>query len=741
MKRNVRAVIMAETGPRGYREWPTQQVEAFMIDTAMDQDADAFSIDIGDPDNDFRACLNRDTEVRAAIYTGPTNPSAKTQMLNWGIADTVEADTDTAVLSIAGRDYTSVPVDSHHPPGQWNNVLPHKFVTRDAQKLKVPRLKLAKVTKIPKFYTDGSETYWEVWYRMYRKKKMWVWAEPDGTIIADSLNYDSNPHYYFGTAKNPSDQRHFLDVERAVITVNKQRPAEVWVFGEKDTGQNSEPIGFIGKASDPSNLSWRRRPLTIMQSSAAKSQNEARKEAWEELFEGKVGSVEITLTIADPGFVIRQNEMAVVRIPQLQLYGRFFVVGTQIVGGPDGYRQNVRLREKNFAISRRVPTDPELQKDPATQRIPGTVGASLSNEGVRWGNAFASAAHEFHGGWDMTTFLGVIMAICAHESAFKNVRGGGDIEWYPKPSGTADYPDGRAGINHSPAAATQLWRSRFANAQHNPLNPRYPSSETAVGPMQLVTPGYKVWADDYGGKRDEYAGGRWHPEANIRAGARAFASKLSGLDPKQSANIWIGVQGYYGSGSQSSNEAYMRAVKQLWQRTYKAFAESAIESGQTLPAGEQTNLRIPGGPEIQIPTSAPSVVKKAINFSLRQLGKAYVWGAVGPEHFDCSGLIYAAYKAAGLSSSTPVHWYRGTTYSFFADKQFRRISKDELLAGDMVFFRGNPPEHMGMYLGDGYFIQAPKTGDVVKISSLNSGYYRDAYSGARRVIAWRSRGD
>jgi cell wall-associated NlpC family hydrolase/prophage tail gpP-like protein len=731
VKRDVRAVVAASTGRRGYREWPTQQVESFMIDSAMDTDSDAFSVDIGDPDNMFRPCLNRDTEVRAALYTGPTDQQARTQVLTWGIADDVEVGTDDKVVSIAGRDFTALAVDSMHPPGQWSSVRPHVFVKREADKLHIPHLRLAQVSRIPKFYTDGSETYWEVWYRMYRKKKMWIWAEPNGILLADGLNYDSKPRYAFGTAKVARGQGDFLQIERCVLHSSKQRAGEVWVFGEKDTGKNTDPIGFIGKAIDPSIRSWRRRPLKIVQSGKAKSAGDARREAWEELFEGKVGAVEITLTIPDPGYIIRQNEMAIVRIPEIDLYGRFFVVGTQISGGPDGYRQEVRLREKNFAISRRVPDDPELEKDPGEQKIPGTVGASLLDQGIRWGDAFAAAAHEFHDGWDMTTFLAVLLSICAHESSFRNVRGGGTIEWYAKPHPAAGSPED----TRSYQTDLHRWRSLFANKQTNPLNPRYPSSECAVGPMQLVTPGYKVWADQYGGRNDEYEGGRWEPNANIRAGARAFLRKLSGLDPHKGSLIWEGVKAYYGSGSESANTAYMKAVKKLYESKYKKFAETAIETGKTLPAGESTKLSIPGGPEIQIPDAAPHSVKKAVNFCLRQLGKSYVWGAVGPEHFDCSGLVYAAYKFA-FAAGTTVHWYRGTTYTYFGDKHFAKIAKDELLAGDMVFFRGRPPEHMGLYLGDGYMIQAPKTGDVVKVSQIRSGYYRDAYVGARRVVAW-----
>ena len=61
----------------------------------------------------------------------------------------------------------------------------------------------------------------------------------------------------------------------------------------------------------------------------------------------------------------------------------------------------------------------------------------------------------------------------------------------------------------------------------------------------------------------------------------------------------------------------------------------------------------------------------------------------------------------------------------------RAISKDQLQAGDLVFFNGLG--HMGIYIGGGQFIHAPHTGDVVKISSLSDSWYAGTYVGARRL--------
>ncbi|MER8154836.1 NlpC/P60 family protein [Streptomyces sp. NPDC094472] len=105
--------------------------------------------------------------------------------------------------------------------------------------------------------------------------------------------------------------------------------------------------------------------------------------------------------------------------------------------------------------------------------------------------------------------------------------------------------------------------------------------------------------------------------------------------------------------------------------------------------------------------SAPansSKAAQAIAFAKSQLGKPYVWGATGPSSFDCSGLTQAAWKAAGISLPR-------TTWDQV--KVGTRVSTSELQPGDLVFFYDDI-SHVGLYIGDGMMIHAPKPGDVVK---------------------------
>ena len=108
----------------------------------------------------------------------------------------------------------------------------------------------------------------------------------------------------------------------------------------------------------------------------------------------------------------------------------------------------------------------------------------------------------------------------------------------------------------------------------------------------------------------------------------------------------------------------------------------------------------------------------AVRFACSKLGTPYLWGGTGPR-YDCSGLTQAAWRAAGVSlpRTTSEQWTAGT-----------HIPYNQLEAGDLVFFEAGIG-HEGMYLGGGKMVHSPHTGDVVKISDISSGYYRQEFQG------------
>ena len=117
------------------------------------------------------------------------------------------------------------------------------------------------------------------------------------------------------------------------------------------------------------------------------------------------------------------------------------------------------------------------------------------------------------------------------------------------------------------------------------------------------------------------------------------------------------------------------------------------------------------------------------DYAQKFLGTPYQWGGNSlSSGVDCSGLVQQVYQHFGLSVPR-------TTYQQVG--QGKAVGMDKLQAGDMVFFDTNPnvkgPDHVGLYIGGGKMIEAPKPGESVKITDITNGYYHDAFMGARRV--------
>ncbi|MEU1821320.1 NlpC/P60 family protein [Streptomyces abikoensis] len=146
----------------------------------------------------------------------------------------------------------------------------------------------------------------------------------------------------------------------------------------------------------------------------------------------------------------------------------------------------------------------------------------------------------------------------------------------------------------------------------------------------------------------------------------------------------------------------------------------------TIPPGA-----VPKGYEI--PKDVPKKIQTAIRWALGQLDTPYQWGGTcenshGPDPMgrcDCSSLMQMAYHAAGMNISR-------TTYTQVAEG--KAVSVSSLKPGDLLFTRGTAavPEHVGMYIGSGLIINAPKTGDVVRITTLAN--WKPQVLAARRIL-------
>jgi len=149
-------------------------------------------------------------------------------------------------------------------------------------------------------------------------------------------------------------------------------------------------------------------------------------------------------------------------------------------------------------------------------------------------------------------------------------------------------------------------------------------------------------------------------------------------------------------------------------------APAAIATPDTAPLAAQLAILQKSK---DAPTS-PSLVKTVLQRAFSLLGTPYRWGGSSPESgFDCSGLVGYVFRTIGIDLPR--------VSRAMADEGTKVASRDALAEGDLVFFgkRGHI-DHVGIYIGEGKFLHAPRTGRDVTVSSLTSGYSGAEVSGS-----------
>jgi len=134
----------------------------------------------------------------------------------------------------------------------------------------------------------------------------------------------------------------------------------------------------------------------------------------------------------------------------------------------------------------------------------------------------------------------------------------------------------------------------------------------------------------------------------------------------------------------------------------------------------------------QMPARAtsPSVrAQQVVDRAKQYLGVPYRWGGTTPAGFDCSGFMWYLYRQFGVQLNRVAHDQR---------RNGTPVARADLLPGDLVFFYpragATHVSHVGMYVGGGYMIHAPSTGNVVRFTSINSANRISRYAGARRIF-------
>jgi peptidoglycan DL-endopeptidase CwlO len=165
--------------------------------------------------------------------------------------------------------------------------------------------------------------------------------------------------------------------------------------------------------------------------------------------------------------------------------------------------------------------------------------------------------------------------------------------------------------------------------------------------------------------------------------------------------------------------AKMQAAEQARQAQLAAEARARLASnGVAVLNASAGAVSEPVGP---VYTPPPSKYGGVVGIAMQYLGVPYVYGGASPSGFDCSGFVMYVFNQIGVS----LPHNAAAQYGYGMP-----VSRDQLQAGDLVFFNGLG--HVGIYIGGGQFIHAPHTGDVVKISSL-TGWYSSTFVGARRL--------
>ncbi|WP_213451468.1 C40 family peptidase, partial [Rhizomonospora bruguierae] len=214
----------------------------------------------------------------------------------------------------------------------------------------------------------------------------------------------------------------------------------------------------------------------------------------------------------------------------------------------------------------------------------------------------------------------------------------------------------------------------------------------------------------YGNLTRAFGGGSRN-EATAREVARARSAEQSARQARDSA-----AQAYLTLDQRHTQLSAIFAQKQVdLERLRQQHAAELAAIDRANEAAEQQLGQQFLNESIDGMQANPKAVA-AMNFAKRQLGDPYLWGAEGPDRYDCSGLMWASYRSTGYTLP------RVAKDQFFGTRD-RQVSQYKLLAGDLIFFATNPSDwrtiyHVGMYVGGGRMIQAPTTGDVVKISQV-----------------------
>jgi cell wall-associated NlpC family hydrolase len=196
--------------------------------------------------------------------------------------------------------------------------------------------------------------------------------------------------------------------------------------------------------------------------------------------------------------------------------------------------------------------------------------------------------------------------------------------------------------------------------------------------------------------------------------ARASAAALVDLAAAQSASIQKTQRGMLAQLATLRNTSFQLERQRLSGLQAEALAQEVAQARADARGRTSRDRARDGsarGPGAGSPALSGGHVSPVVAFASRQVGEPYRWGAAGPDSWDCSGLTMAAWRQAGVNLSH----YTGYQWSETA-----RVPLADLQPGDLIFFGASGPtsHHVGLYVGGGRMIEAPRTGVPVRYASI-----------------------
>jgi len=206
--------------------------------------------------------------------------------------------------------------------------------------------------------------------------------------------------------------------------------------------------------------------------------------------------------------------------------------------------------------------------------------------------------------------------------------------------------------------------------------------------------------------------------------AKALTSDMKAANVEAQAKL-DSAQGLLANLTQAQREELERQ-RQRERRQQAREARQAAQEAEREAGGANAGSSKPD--KDKTPASIVPVSGKAaavVQFALSQVGKSYRAARTGPDSYDCSGLVLAAYRKVGVSL---------THYSRAQFSQTKRVSMSQMKPGDLVFYFGRGAHHVAIYVGKGKMVSASNPDDGVELIDFLGPWYRERFSGVGRVL-------